>query len=178
MTVLVDDRDAPAAVPETTANFDAGRFSGWWAIVAHAPAIAGHSSVLVLLAAPAGAAALASLLLGLRARERAILGIAFVAFSAALTANYYCWQRYHEPFLLCFVPACILLQANPADLRSGKAFLPPIALALVLGAVSFVGFRGEPWPIDTLPAPHHIAPTDRFSAQEAASEPEMGLQSR
>jgi len=169
---------AAAAVPETTASFDAGRFSGWWAIVARTPSIAGHASVLVLLVAPVGAAVLASLILGLRARERAILGIAFVAFSAALTANYYCWQRYHEPFLLCFVPACIVLQANPVELRSGKAFLPPIVLALVLGAISFAGFCGEPWPIDTLPTPHHIAPNDRFSAQEATSQPENELQSR
>lgn len=169
---------AAAAVPQTTPSFEAGRFSGWWAIVAWMPTIGSHASVLMLVAAPAGAIVLASLLLGLRARERAILGVAFVAFSAALTANFYCWQRYHEPFLLCFLPACFLLQECKAELRGNKSLLPPIALVLVLGAVSAAGFRGESWPLETPPAPHHIAPNDRFSAPGEASGPTRGLQSR
>ena len=165
---------AAAAVPETTASFEAGRFSGWWGIVARAPVIGGHTSVVLLAAAPVGAVVLLSLLLGLRDRDRAILGVAFVAFAAAVTSNYYCWQRYHEPLLLCFIPACILLQERRCELRGSAGYVPPIALALVLGAISASGFRGDPLPIDTLPSQRHWAPTDHFApavAEEAKRGP-------
>ncbi|MEY2716226.1 MAG: hypothetical protein RIT24_2569, partial [Planctomycetota bacterium] len=35
-------------------------------------------------------------------------------------------------------------------------------LVVLLGVVSAGGFRGDPWPVDALPAPQHIAPQDSF----------------
>ncbi len=153
-----------AAIPATNASFQAGRFSGWWSLVERAPVIADRTSVVMLLAAPIGAAVTAALLAGLRPRDRAILGVALLAFAAALTANYNCWQRYHEPLLLCLLPACFLLQTERAAPRGWAGFAPPALLVLMLGLVSAGGFRGDPWPMDTLPAPQHIAPGDPFRA--------------
>ncbi len=153
---------AVAAIPATNASFEAGRFSGWWSIVERAPVIAGRTSAVMLLAAPIGAAVVGALLTGLRPRDRAILGIALLAFTAALTANYNCWQRYHEPLLLCVLPTCFLLQVERAAPRGALGFVPPALLVVLLGVVSAGGFRGDPWPVDALPAPQHIAPQDSF----------------
>jgi hypothetical protein len=151
-----------AALPETNASFEAGRFSGWWSIVERGPVIAGRTSVVILVLAPIGAAVLGALLRGLRPSDRAILGVTILAFTAALTANYNCWQRYHEPLLLCLLPACFLLQVERGGPRGALGLVPPALLVLVLALVSAGGFRGDPWPMDTLPAPQHIAPQDSF----------------
>jgi hypothetical protein len=105
---------------------------------------------------------LAALLAGLAERPRVILGIALLAFAAALTANFYCWQRYHEPFLLCYLPACFLLQQRRTERLSWTHLAPTLALALLFWAISASGFRGAAWPLDALPAEHHFAPGDAF----------------
>jgi len=155
-----------AVLPATTASFEAGRFGGWWGVIARFPVLGGHTSVAVLLAAPLGAAAVAALLLGMPLRHRLVLGAALFAFTAALTANAYCWQRYHEPLLLVLLPMLAVLQSDPGGEPRGLRWIPPIALALLLGAITAAGvLRGERVPDDALPAPIHIAPTDRFDAR-------------
>ena len=39
-----------AVGPETTASFEAGRFSGWWVLIERAPVLAGRTSLLLVLA--------------------------------------------------------------------------------------------------------------------------------
>ena len=155
-----------AALPETTASFEQGRFGGWWGVIGRLPVIGGHSSVVMLVAAPLGAVALAALLLGLPPRHRLVIGVALLAFTAALTANAYSWQRYHEPWLLVILPVLALLQRDRGSEPRGTAWIPPIALVLLLGAITAAGvLRGERVPEDALPASIHIAPTDRFDAR-------------
>jgi hypothetical protein len=155
-----------AVIPETTASFADGRFGGWWGVIERAPAIGGRTSVAMLLAAPVGAVAVAALLLGVEARHRLALGAALLAFTAAVTANHYCWQRYHEPFLLVLMPMLALLQAHRRPALRGAALLPPLALAALLAAITAAGvLRGETVPENALPAPSHIAPGERFDAQ-------------
>jgi len=152
-----------ALVPVTTADLHAGRFSGWWGVIERAPVVGGRTSLLVLLAAPMGAIVLAAALLGLTARARAVIGVSFLAFVAALTANYYCWQRYHEPFLLVLVPMLCVLQQQGTPRATGWRMLAPLAFAAMLAVISARGFRGEPVPPDALPAPEHVAPEDPFA---------------
>jgi hypothetical protein len=154
-----------ALIPATTADLHAGRFSGWWGVIERAPVIGGRTSLLVLLCAPIGAIVLASALLGLHARARAVLGVSFLAFVAALTANYYCWQRYHEPFILVLVPMLCVLQQQGTPRATGWRMLAPLAFAAMLAVISARGFRGDPVPPDALPAPEHVAPEDPFVAR-------------
>lgn len=153
---------ALAAVPVTTASFEAGRFSGWWVLIERAPVIGGRTSVLLLLAAPVGASIIASLLLALGPRERTIIGVALLAFMAALTANFYCWQRYHEPWFLVVLPVLAVLGSGARKVTVRDA-LSPLLLAALLGVVTVLGVRGDRVADDALPAPHHWAPGDDFA---------------
>ena len=152
-----------AALPVTTASFEAGRFSGWWALVERAPVLAGRTSLLMLVASPLGAISMCALLLGLPARERTILGVSLLAFTAALTSNYYCWQRYHEPLLLVVLPLMCVMQREARSSSGVRDALFPLALAVVLGIATVQGVRGERIPDDALPATHHFAPGDPFA---------------
>lgn len=153
-----------AAVPVTTADLHAGRFSGWWGLIERAPVLLGRSSVPMLVLSPIGAAMLGAALLGLAPRARMVLGMSILAFTAALTANYYCWQRYHEPFLLILVPVlCVLQRDQPTRLSPARA-LAPLAFAALLAVISVRGFRGEAVPPDAIPAVEHIAPGESFGA--------------
>ena len=153
-----------AAVPVTTADLHAGRFSGWWGLIERAPVLFGRSSVAMLVLSPVGAAMLGAALLGLAPRARLVLGVSILAFTAALTANYYCFQRYHEPFLLVLVPVlCVLQRDQPARLSPARA-LVPLGFAALLAVISVRGFRGEAVPPDAIPAAEHIAPGEAFGA--------------
>jgi len=151
-----------ALVPTTTASFADGRFGGWWGLAARLPVLFERSSVLVLAGAPVGAVVLHALLARLDGRTRLVTGTAVLGFVLAMTANHYCWQRYHEPFLLLLIPVMILSDRHPRADASRLGLLPPVALLLLLGVIAFTGVRGEPVPDDATPAPSHIAPSDRF----------------
>lgn len=159
-----------AVAPVTTASFADGRFGGWWSLVERAPSIAGRTSLLMVAAAPVGALVLAALITGLPPRARMILGITLAAFAAAMTSNHYPWQRYHEPFLLCFIPACLLLQRERIGPLGLLRLAPTVMLALCFWAISAAGFRGQPLPPDTLPSPQHFAPGDAFLKDSASAE--------
>jgi hypothetical protein len=154
-----------AIAPETTAKFEKGRFSGWWGVIERMPVIAGRTSVVMLLAAPVGAVLLTGAMLGIPTRARVILSVALLAFVAALTSNYNCWQRYHEPFLLVLMAVISSLQLARRDDRFARRaqLVAAIVLAAVLGAATVLGVRGEPWPADALPDKAHIVPGDSFA---------------
>ena len=155
-----------AVAPETTAKFEKGRFSGWWGLIERMPVIAGRTSVVMLLAAPIGAVVLTGAMLGIPKRARVILSVALLAFVAALTSNYNCWQRYHEPFLLVLMAVIASLQvARRDDAAARRAQLvAAIVLAVILGTATVLGLRGEPWPADAMPDKAHIAPGEVFAA--------------
>ena len=147
-----------AVLPLTTAN-EYGRKGGLWGIVAHAPAIAGHTSVVILVLAPCGAAALVLWLSRLSPRERWVMAIAWLGFLAAQTASPLPWQRYHEPFLLVWVAIAALWNQRPAPAR--WAVVGP-ALLMVgfigLNAVSFGGGRVDQGRRNPLASPHYWGP--------------------
>ncbi len=151
-----------AAVPETTLDPAAGRFSGWWAIVGMAPTIARRTSVLMLFAAPLGAVVLASALLGVTTRQRVILTVSIVAFIAAVSSNYYSWQRYHEPFLLVVLATLCALERDRGESRSSWRWLFPIGLVLLHAGITMQGLSANPVALDTLPAPNHRMPGEVF----------------
>lgn len=88
-----------AAVPETTYIHEQ-RSTGLWNLVKIGPVIGGHTSVVLLVLAPAGAWALLAWFCALGPRARWMFLCAFGAFAAAQTATPLCWQRYIEPHLL------------------------------------------------------------------------------
>lgn len=150
-----------AAVPETTESIADGRFSGWWVIVGKLPVIAGRTGVAMLVLAPAGAAMLAALLLGVDRSRRAVLAMAVVAFGAAVTMQHYAWQRYHEPFLLLLLPALCLLQEDGWRWRPRFA-LAPLALAGVLALVTMRALHTGVVAPGTIPPSVHRAAGDRY----------------
>lgn len=151
-----------AAIPRTTASFAEGRFSGWWILAERGPVVADHTSIAVVVGACAGAVVLAALLLSLRTHDRVVIGGALLAFTAALTANFYCWQRYHEPLLLFTIPACCAMCGRgPLRVRPLQLGFP-VALAALLAVITLASVRGAQVPEDALPAPQHFAPSDSF----------------
>lgn len=151
-----------SVIPKTTASFAEGRFSGWWVLAEKGPVVAGHTSIAVVVGACAGAVVLAALLLSLRTRDRVVIGGALLAFTAALTSNFYCWQRYHEPLLLFTIPACCAMCGGGAPRLRPLHLVFPVALAALLSAITLVSVRGAQVPEDALPAPQHFAPSDPF----------------
>ncbi|MFG0306691.1 MAG: hypothetical protein ACF8Q5_10820 [Phycisphaerales bacterium JB040] len=134
-----------AIVPETTWSFDEGRASGWWNVVRRLPVIAGHTSVLVLLGAPAGAVALLLWGAALSPRSRWIMGLGLLGFALSQTASANVWQRYHEPFLLMLMAiACAETHARgPGPRRTLPIGLASLAaLACFLGAFTVLAVLG------------------------------------
>jgi hypothetical protein len=125
-----------AALPATTEDVAAGRYSGWWTIVGRSPSIAGRTSMAMLVLAPIGSTAIAALLLGLGRGRRLVASMSVLAFGAAVTVQHYAWQRYHEPFLLILLPILCIEQEDGWTWRP-SAGLAPVALATVLGAASW-----------------------------------------
>ena len=97
-----------AALPPTTYDTHAGRYSGLWNYADRLGILGGHSSVLVMLLSTAGGACLAFWIASLERRDRWVTLAAFASFAAAQCASPMVWQRYNEPFVLlvCAVLAC------------------------------------------------------------------------
>lgn len=151
-------------IPATTHDPDAGRYSGWWALVRATPTI-GHTSTLFLVLAPLGAATLAGALASVPVRTRWVMLGALIAFAAAQSATINSWQRYHEPFLIIFL--AMLAAAQPPELRAtpfARLRLPAIAaLCLILAAISLQALRGDPISPGTLPPAKHTSPGDPWA---------------
>ncbi len=129
-----------AGAPETTYSIPEGRFSGLWNISAKFPDIAGRTSTLLLVMAPAGLAVLGAFLAGLGARERWVMIAALVAFTAAVSMTQNSWQRYHEPMLLICAGLMSAMAAR-RDPAPGRAialarWAGPALLACLLAAVT------------------------------------------
>ena len=151
-----------AALPATVPDVAAGRYSGWWSLLAKVPAIAGRTNPVILLAAPAGAMLLAGALLALPARARAVLAVAVAAFVAAQSANFYAWQRYHEPFVLVVLAMASALAATRIPpMRPALRVAAIGALAAALATVSWVSLNVPPVAPGEKPMPQHLTPEER-----------------
>ncbi len=137
-----------ALLPPTGYDYDAGRWGGLWQIVERLPLLAGRTSPLILLLAPLGAVAAASMAHALAGRERWVWLASLAGFMAAMSATALAWQRYIEPMLLILITlACVraAMQGGPATdtppspLRKMLRVCGPLALAVGL---VIVGLRG------------------------------------
>lgn len=149
-------------IPHTTHNPDAGRYSGWWILTAHAPVLFGRTSTAFILLAPLGAIALAGALIAIPRRAGWVILASLVAFAAAQSSTINSWQRYHEPFLLILLAMLSALQ--PPDLQRtpfSRFMVPAIAaLTLMLSGITFLELRGTPVIPGTTPPPKHTTPAD------------------
>lgn len=159
-----------ATIPTTTLDPDAGRYSGWWAIVGKAPVLIGRTSIVFLVFAPIGALIIAGALSTISHRARWTLLGALVAFAVAQSATAYSWQRYHEPFLILLLGMLAALQPSELRLTPLAKLRIPAMLALCFGlvAISMGGLRGEPVVPGTPPPPEHTSPTDPWFDPESA----------
>lgn len=128
---------AVALVPATTFDIGAGRWSGLWQVVDRAPVIAGHTSVVLLILAPAGAIAAVVMASMLPTRTRWVFLACLAGFVAAQSANHECWQRYIEPLLLMLV-ALVAAHTSPIHGAPGRRLrlAGPAALALILAGLT------------------------------------------
>lgn len=140
--------------PESTFSMEEGRWSGLWRIVQmfdkRGLSFAERSPVIVGLAT-LGGAWLGVWSLALTSRDRWILAGAWVAFTAAQTANAFAWQRYSEPFILMMLALSAALaverprREGHADSDGEKpprwAGAGPLALTALLAAVAVVSLR-------------------------------------
>lgn len=94
---------ALGVVEPTTFDQAAGRFSGLWTLAGKLPHV-GHVSVLIFVLGAAGGVALLCWLALFEVRQRVILLVCIVGFTAAQTANHLTLQRYVEPFVLMLIP--------------------------------------------------------------------------
>jgi len=137
-----------AVLPETTYAVEQ-RSSGLWNLVKIGPLIAGHTSVVLLVLAPAGAWALWAWFVALGPAARWLFLGAIVAFTAAQTTNPLCWQRYIEPLLLMMmglgaatIPPPVYTGRERGIALLLKHLAPPmrlagpVALAVVLGLIT------------------------------------------
>lgn len=147
---------ALAAIPETTFVYEA-RATGLWNLVKRAPVIGGHASVVLLVLAPLGAAALCAWAAALPFRARWLFLGSLAAFAAAQTASPLCWQRYIEPFLLgLFALGAASIPPAPAPaprLLTAARLLGPLALAAALGLLTAITIIKAEVPPDTEPTP-------------------------
>jgi hypothetical protein len=125
-----------AAIPATTYSKD-GRWSGIWNATKKLPAIADHSSPLILALATGGAVCLLGWCVALRQRERWIMLGALAGFTAAQAASGQLWQRYSEPFILIVLALMATLVSGPhaapaTPLLRRLRIAGPLALAGVL----------------------------------------------
>jgi hypothetical protein len=129
------------ALPPTSYDAAAGRWSGLWNGVQRLPTLADRSPVMIALAT-AGAVSLLTWSLALATRDRWIVLVTLAGFVAAQSASFQLWQRYSEPFVLMVVGLMAARISRPAGearlLLTGPRALAPLALALVLAAVTMV----------------------------------------
>ncbi len=130
---------ALAVVPDTTYLWET-RSSGLWNIVKVAPVVPPHTSVVLLVFSPLGAAAAVTWVLPLAPRPRWIMIAALVAFTVAQTVNPLAWQRYVEPFFLMLLPIMVCLLPRPLvpRLSEPRAALVPRLSEPRVGAWPFI----------------------------------------
>lgn len=138
---------AVALVPETSYSVEAGRFSGFWDATRLVPSVADRSPV-IWAGSMAGGVCLIGWCSAVSFRDRWILLGAVFAFVVAQTANFFAWQRYHEPFLLMLLAVLASRVREPeggggvptvlrGPVRAWRV-IGPIVLAIGLAALSAV----------------------------------------
>lgn len=134
------------AVPASSYSYDAGRYGGWWQLIAKLPTIADRSPIFIL-GSIVGSIALV-VWLNLANRRDAWIWIgAFVAFTLAQSANHASWQRYHEPMLLIMM-VLIITRSSAITQYTRRILLGSIALAMMLGLLT-VGSLLSAQPVET-----------------------------
>lgn len=125
-------------LPVSTYSHQAGRESGIWNLVPHAPVIGDRSLVIAVLAM-LGGAVLGWWCAALNRRDRWMFATAWASFIAAQTVNTTAWQRYYEPFVL------IMLALTALRIERGRwsfaAAIGPLLLAGLLGVVTVASLR-------------------------------------
>jgi hypothetical protein len=125
-----------AAIPRTSYDVSAGRWSGLWNLARATPSVADRSPAVVALAA-AGGFVIGALLVAQRPRDRWVTAAALAGFLAAHATVNQAWQRYYEPMVL------ITLAVGCARLPPGRgaARWPLVALAVVQAGLTALSLR-------------------------------------
>ena len=155
-----------AAIPATIPGERWGRYAGWWRLLEALPILKGHTSLPILFAAPIGAIALVASTTALGARQRAVIGMAVLAFGAAMTCTFYSWQRYHEPFVLLLLGFLSAMQ--PRDARIPPAWAAArvaaiAALTAILSMLTLSNFSTERVDRTEPPAIFHLSTEERVT---------------
>jgi hypothetical protein len=126
-----------SALPETTYDMEAGRWTGLWEVAGRLPTVGDHSLLMVALAG-LGAAWISAWALTLAPRDALVWLVACLGFTAASSASADAWQRYVEPFvLIMFALAASRLRRAPAKKVPRAALAGLVLLSLLLLAVTF-----------------------------------------
>lgn len=126
-----------SALPETTYDMEAGRWTGLWEVAGRLPTVGDHSLLMVALAG-LGAAWISAWALTLAPRDALVWLVAWLGFTAASSASADAWQRYVEPFvLIMFALAASRLRRAPAKKVPRAALAGLVLLSLLLLAVTF-----------------------------------------
>jgi len=121
-------------IPESSYSYDAGRYSGWWNLIAKFPVIAERSPIFVL-GSIFGAVALVVWLNMVTKRDAWIWVGAFVGFTLAQSANFESWQRYHEPMLLMMI-LLILARSGVIERSIRSIVIGSVLLAMAMGSLT------------------------------------------
>ncbi len=137
---------AVAVVPATTHSVEAGRYSGLWELVRHAPALFNHTSPVIAALSVVGAVSLVGWLHWCWWHERTIMIFALIGMATAQAANINLWQRYVEPFVLIVVAILatrVVRNRKSAPPLALEALGPSFLAVIFLGLVFFV-MHGAP----------------------------------
>ncbi|MGH7243304.1 MAG: hypothetical protein ACREJD_07795 [Phycisphaerales bacterium] len=150
-----------AIVPSTTEDPAAGRVSGIFHAIKVLAVIAGRTSILIPPLAALGAVILLAWLRAMNPRARWVMLGAFAGFSIANSVNPQLWQRYHEPFVLMWtiLAASLAVWGGSAPKPGRLAVIGPLALSVLLVAVSIRGIFYERPAIDGGFTPGHVEPS-------------------
>ncbi len=128
-----------SALPHTTYDLAAGRWSGLWNLVKALPTVGGRSPLIISLST-LGGAAVGSLAAAQRPRDRVMFLATWAAFLTLSSGSRLAFQRYDEPFIL-LIFALFTARADVADpiwcdkrrqRRPLWATVGPILLAAIL----------------------------------------------
>lgn len=153
-----------SALPATSYDPQAGRWSGLWNIADRLPTILDRSPLIVVLGT-LGGVWLLCLLRALCARDRWTFTASIVAFTCAQTTTISLWQRYHEPFVLMLLALMTTRQNNTTATRTRPLAATtaraagPALLACVLAAAAAATALS--------PAPSAAKPNDRNAATQS-----------
>jgi len=130
----------PVTTAGTNADYFAGRRTGLWDVAAKVPAIAHHTSPVIVIAAAIGGVVLASFLSRWKASSAIIVLCAFAGYGLAMAQGGELWQRYAEPFALIMLTLILGLDAPMSGEARDQGLLAKIApLGMLLLATLFIG---------------------------------------